>query len=49
LFRLLLDFIKPHYNVLAGLSTIQLTAIAGLLYYLPYLVKPRKLFKPAYA
>jgi phosphatidylglycerol---prolipoprotein diacylglyceryl transferase len=49
LFRFFLDFIKPHYNVLPGLSTIQLTAIAGLLYYLPYLVKPRKFFKPAYA
>jgi phosphatidylglycerol---prolipoprotein diacylglyceryl transferase len=49
LFRFFLDFIKPHYNVLPGLSTIQVTAIAGLLYYLPYLVKPRKFFKPAYA
>lgn len=49
LFRFLLDFIKPHFNVLPGLSTIQLTAIAGLIYYLPYLLKPRKLFKAAYA
>lgn len=43
LFRLLLDFIKPHTPVLLGLSTIQLTALAGLLYYLPYLVRPKKL------
>src|SRR6478672_1550675 len=30
LFRLLLDFIKPHYTYSIGLSTIQLTALAGL-------------------
>jgi phosphatidylglycerol---prolipoprotein diacylglyceryl transferase len=33
LFRLLLDFIKPHYNVVVGLSAIQFACIAGLLYY----------------
>lgn len=33
LFRFLLDFIKPHYTFSFGLSTIQLTCIAGLLYY----------------
>ncbi len=32
-FRFLLDFIKPHYNLLAGLSTIQITSLLGLLYY----------------
>ena len=32
-FRFLLDFIKPHYNVIGGLSTIQLTCLLGLLYY----------------
>ncbi|HJU45417.1 MAG TPA: prolipoprotein diacylglyceryl transferase family protein, partial [Chitinophagaceae bacterium] len=32
-FRLLIDFIKPHYSVV-GLSIIQLTCITGLLYYL---------------
>lgn len=47
-FRLLLDFIKPHYPVLWGLSTIQLTCMAGLLYYLPFLLQPKKLFA-AYA
>ena len=33
LFRFLLDFIKPHYNIVMGLSAIQLACIAGLLYY----------------
>jgi prolipoprotein diacylglyceryltransferase len=42
-FRLLLDFIKPHYTVFLGLSTIQLTCIAGLLYYLPFVLQPKKL------
>lgn len=40
LFRFMIDFIKPHYNVLAGLSTIQLTCLAGLLYYYRYIVNP---------
>ncbi len=34
LYRFLQEFIKPSYPVLAGLSTIQITAIIGLLYYL---------------
>ena len=42
-FRFLLDFIKPHYNLFMGLSTIQLTSLAGLLYYFPFIVKPKKL------
>ena len=33
LFRLLLDFIKPHYAYCAGLGTIQLCCVIGLLYY----------------
>ena len=32
-YRFLQEFIKPSYPVLAGLSTIQITAIIGLLYY----------------
>lgn len=32
-FRFLLDFIKPHYDMLGGLSTIQLTCLLGLIYY----------------
>ncbi|HVU56918.1 MAG TPA: prolipoprotein diacylglyceryl transferase family protein [Puia sp.] len=37
LFRLLLDLIKPHYTFPFGLSTIQTTALAGLIYYYPYI------------
>jgi prolipoprotein diacylglyceryltransferase len=32
-FRLLLDFIKPHYTYFIGLGTIQLCCVIGLLYY----------------
>ena len=42
-FRFLLDFIKPHYNIFIGLSTIQLTCLAGLFYYIPYIIQPQKL------
>jgi phosphatidylglycerol:prolipoprotein diacylglycerol transferase len=48
LFRFCLDFFKPHYTYSIGLSTIQLTCLAGILYYLPYLIQPKKLFA-AYA
>jgi phosphatidylglycerol---prolipoprotein diacylglyceryl transferase len=33
LFRFLLDFIKPHYDIIPGLSVIQLACVAGLIYY----------------
>lgn len=33
LFRFMLDFIKPHYNIILGLSSIQIACFAGLLYY----------------
>ncbi len=33
LFRFVLDFIKPHYSFGIGISTIQITAAGGLLYY----------------
>ena len=42
-FRLLLDFIKPHAMILGPLSTIQLACLAGLLYYSPFLLQPKKL------
>ncbi|RYD86201.1 MAG: diacylglyceryl transferase, partial [Sphingobacteriales bacterium] len=42
-FRFALDFIKPHYTVFPGLSPIQLATLLGLLYYLPYLLQPKKL------
>jgi len=48
-FRFLLDFIKPHYTWPMGLSTIQIVSLMGLLYYLPDMVKPRRLVKTAYA
>jgi phosphatidylglycerol---prolipoprotein diacylglyceryl transferase len=48
LFRFLLDFLKPHYTFGIGLSTIQLTCLLGILYYLPYLLQPKKLIA-AYA
>ncbi|MEN9570595.1 MAG: hypothetical protein RL172_1826 [Bacteroidota bacterium] len=32
-YRFLQEFIKPHYTLSIGLSTIQLTALVGLLYY----------------
>lgn len=49
LFRLGCDFIKPRYIYVAGMSAIQLACITGLLWYLPYLIRPQKLFKPEYA
>ena len=39
-YRLCIDFIKPHYSVVFGLSTIQLTALAGLIYYYRYIIHP---------
>ncbi|HEY5370538.1 MAG TPA: prolipoprotein diacylglyceryl transferase family protein [Hanamia sp.] len=49
-YRLMQDFIKPHYTFPFGLSTIQLTCIAGLIYYSPYIFNPKKLLltKPKY-
>jgi len=38
-FRLLLDFIKPHYTFPIGLSTIQLASIASLIYYYPHIIR----------
>jgi phosphatidylglycerol:prolipoprotein diacylglycerol transferase len=43
LFRFLLDFIKPHYTYSIRLSTIQLTALAGLVYYYSYIIHPNQL------
>jgi phosphatidylglycerol:prolipoprotein diacylglycerol transferase len=33
LFRFLLDFIKPHYTFVFGLSSIQIACLLGLIYY----------------
>ncbi|MBG9376692.1 prolipoprotein diacylglyceryl transferase [Panacibacter sp. DH6] len=43
LFRFMLDFVKPHYTFGFGLSTIQVTALLGLLYYYRYMVQPASL------
>ncbi len=42
-FRLLLDVIKPHVDVVVGLSTIQMAALLGLVYYRNDIISPRKL------
>jgi prolipoprotein diacylglyceryltransferase len=43
-FRLLLDFVKPHYIFNFGLSTIQVTSMIGLLYYLIVWLQHKELF-----
>jgi phosphatidylglycerol---prolipoprotein diacylglyceryl transferase len=43
LFRFLLDFIKPGWRYALGLGTIQLSCLAGLIYYSRYLIQPRLL------
>jgi phosphatidylglycerol---prolipoprotein diacylglyceryl transferase len=48
-FRFILDFIKPHYSFDPGFSTIQLVCLGGLVYYSPYVLKPKKLIQPQYA
>ncbi len=42
-FRFSLDFIKLGWRYFAGLGTIQLVCIAGLLYYARYIIHPRSL------
>jgi prolipoprotein diacylglyceryltransferase len=48
-FRFVLDFIKPHYTFSFGLSIIQLVCLGGLIYYVAYIFKPRKLIVTQYA
>lgn len=43
-FRFALDFIKPHYTFSFGLSTIQLTALVGLIYYTVVYIQQKELF-----
>ncbi len=45
LFRFFLDFIKPHYTFSIGLSTIQLTCIAGFAWYAKYFIHPKMLLR----
>lgn len=42
-FRLLLDFIKPGWTFVVGLGSIQLSCLAGLLYYYRYILNPKLL------
>jgi len=44
-FRFMLDFMKPHYTFSIGLSTIQITALLGLVYYYRYIIHPKNLVK----
>lgn len=46
IFRLLLDFIKPHVVYVGPFGAIQLACMGGLLYYFRYFVRPRLLFNP---
>ncbi len=48
LFRFLIEFIKPHYTIGIGLSSIQLACLLGLLYYSRFIFQPKKLLA-AYA
>lgn len=43
LFRFLCDFIKPHYNVVFGFSTIQITSLLGIMWYYRYVLHPQLL------
>ena len=43
LFRFALDFIKPHYPIVLGLSSIQLACFLGLVYYSRFIFQPKKL------
>ena len=44
IFRLLLDFIKPHFTFSIGLSTIQIACAAGLIYYSWFIINYKKIF-----
>ena len=48
LFRFIIEFIKPHYTLSIGLSSIQLACVLGLLYYARFILQPKKLLA-AYA
>jgi phosphatidylglycerol---prolipoprotein diacylglyceryl transferase len=44
MYRFGIEFLKEEQFTLFRLSVIQLTCLAGLLYYLPVILKPKKLF-----
>jgi phosphatidylglycerol---prolipoprotein diacylglyceryl transferase len=47
LFRLLIEFIKPHIGIVWGVSAIQIACIAGLTWYIPFILQPKKLLSYA--
>lgn len=47
-FRFMIEFIKPHYTLSIGLSSIQLACLSGLLYYARFIIQPKK-FLASYA
>ena len=49
-FRFCIEFIKPVYKIGFGLSAIQLTSLAGIIYYYKVILYPRSLIqKPSHA
>jgi prolipoprotein diacylglyceryltransferase len=44
LFRFILDFIKPHYNIIPDLSVIQIACLGGLIYYRKEIWSPDRMF-----
>ena len=44
LFRFILDFIKPHYNIILNLSAIQVACAGGLIYYRKDIMSPKRMF-----
>jgi prolipoprotein diacylglyceryltransferase len=44
-FRFACDFIKPGYNIIFGLTVIQLTSLSGMIWYYRYIIHPKLLVK----
>ncbi|ALF54098.1 hypothetical protein ACX27_16615 [Nostoc piscinale CENA21] len=45
IFRFFIDFLKPDFHTLFGLSAIQIACVLAILYYLPSI--PQVFYKPA--
>ena len=45
MFRFFLECIKPHYKYSIGLSAIQVACLTGVIWYAPYLIKPKRLLQ----
>jgi phosphatidylglycerol---prolipoprotein diacylglyceryl transferase len=48
-FRFCLDFMKPVYEYSIGLSAIQVTTIVGLIWYIRYILNPKRLLQTSIA